>query len=371
MVPERVVSLRPRTVMTVLAVAIAFAAALEVVWIARTVITWILVALFLALALNPAVEWLARRTNRGRGTAVAVIFVGALLSVALLAALVIPTLVDQVDAFVQAVPGYVKDLTHGRGPLGFLETKYQVVEKVQDAVGKGGGGGVLSHAGVLVDVGRGIATAIAGIVTIIFLTLFMLLEGPSWVERLYGLVPGEQRGRWHGVGADVYRTVGGYVTGNLLISVICGVVYGVALAILGVPYPVALGFIVAILDLVPLAGATIGGLIVVGAAVVTSTTAGIVMAVLVILYQQVENHVLQPVIYGRTVNLSPLAVLISVLIGAEVAGVLGALGAIPIAGTIQVLLVDNLRQRRARREASESANRPSGSSSLVPNASRS
>jgi predicted PurR-regulated permease PerM len=348
--PERLVSFRPRTILTVLGVVLGVAVALEVVWVARTVVTWILVALFLALAINPAVEWLQRRTHRGRGLAVAVIFLSVLIAIGAFAALVIPTLVSQVEDFVQAVPGYVKDLTHGRGPLGFLETRYHVVERVKDAVGKGGGGSsVLSHAGVLVNVGRSIATAVAGVVTIIFLTLFMLLEGPAWVQRLYGLVPDDARARWEAVGNEVYRTVGGYVTGNLLISVICGLIYGVALAILGVPFPVALGFIVAILDLVPLAGATIGGLIVVGAALATSTTAGIVMAVLVVLYQQVENHILQPIIYGRTVNLSPLAVLVSVLIGAEVAGVLGALGAIPIAGTLQVLLVDNLRERRERR----------------------
>jgi predicted PurR-regulated permease PerM len=351
MAPERVVTLRPRTVLTVLGVLLAVAVALEVVWVARTVITWILVALFLALAMNPAVEWLQRRTGRGRGTSVGLTFVSVLVAITAFAALVIPTLVHQADDFVQAVPGYVNDLTHGRGPLGFLETKYDIVERAKDAVGAGGGRGLFSHAGVLVDVGRGVATGVAGVVTIIFLTLFMLLEGPAWMERIYGLVPDDQRGRWQGVARDVYRTIGGYVTGNLLISVICGIFTGVALAILGVPYPVALGFIVALLDLVPLAGATIGGLIVVGAALASSVTDAIVMAVLVILYQQVENHVLQPIVYGRTVNLSPLAVLVSVLIGAEVAGVLGALGAIPIAGTIQVLLVDNLRHRRERRAA--------------------
>jgi predicted PurR-regulated permease PerM len=337
-------------VLTVLGVLLATAITLEIVWIARTVVTWIIVALFLALAINPAVEWLHRRGRMGRGKAVALIYVGVLLVIVGLAALVVPTLVDQVDHFVQDVPGYVKDLTRGRGPLGFLETRYDVVERVQAAVGNGAGSKLFSHAGVLVDVGRGIATAVAGILTIVFLTLFMLLEGPAWMARLQGLLSDASRPRWERVGHDIYRTVGGYVTGNLLISLICGLVYGIVLAILGVPYPVALGFIVAILDLIPLAGATIGGLIVVAAAFASSTTAGIVMAVVVIVYQQAENHILQPIIYGRTVNLSPLAVLIAILIGAEVAGVLGALGAIPIAGALQVLLVDNLRHRRERRE---------------------
>src|SRR6476469_716079 len=218
MVPERLVSLRARTVLSVLGVLLAVAVALEIVWVARTVVTWILVALFLALAINPAVEWLQRRSPRSRGAAVAVIFVGVLLALAALAALVIPTLVDQVNNFVQDVPRYVHDLTHGRGPFGFLERRYHVLEHVKKAVGTNGSGGKLfAQAGVLLSVGKGIATAIAGVVTIIFLTLFMLLEGPAWTERLYGLVPDGQRDRWRGVGFDIYRTVGGYVTGNLLI----------------------------------------------------------------------------------------------------------------------------------------------------------
>jgi predicted PurR-regulated permease PerM len=347
---ERIVSLRPRAVLSVLGVLLAAAVVLEIVWIARTVLTWVLVAVFLALAINPAVEWLRRRGGMGRGKAVALIYVAVLVAIAAVAALVVPTLVSQVDDFVTAVPGYVRDLTHGRGPLGFLETKYHVVERVKHAVGNGGGSKLFSHAGVLVSVGRGIATAVAGVVTIIFMVLFMLLEGPAWIERLSGLLPEDSRPRWERVGHEIYRTVGGYVTGNLLISVICGLTYGIALTILGVPYPVALGFIVGVLDLIPLAGATIGGVIVVAAGFATSTQAGIIMAIVVIVYQQAENHVLQPLVYGRTVKLSPLIVLIAVLIGAEVAGVLGALGAIPIAGTIQVLLVDNLRHRREQRE---------------------
>jgi predicted PurR-regulated permease PerM len=117
---------------------------------------------------------------------------------------------------------------------------------------------------------------------------------------------------------------------------------------MGVPYAVALGLLVALLDLVPLAGATVAGIIVVGVAFLHSVPAGIVLLIFVIVYQQLENHFLQPTIYGRTVQLSPLVVLISVLVGAELAGVLGALAAIPVAGSIQVLIRDLLAQRRLR-----------------------
>ncbi|HET8607368.1 MAG TPA: AI-2E family transporter [Gaiellaceae bacterium] len=349
MTPERLVHFRPRTILTALLVLLGVGIVLYVLWISRQVISWVLVALFLALALNPAVEWLNRNWVRRRGAAVGIAFVAALVVVGGLAAAFIPTLIDQVAHFSDAVPGYVHDLTHGRGRLGFLETKYHIVEKVRHAIKTGGAGRVLGVTGTALAVTKSVLTAVVAILTIIFMTLFMLLEGPSWVERFYGLLPEAQRPRWRAVGHDIYRTVGGYVTGNLLISLIAGVASGILLFAVGVPYAVALGLLVALLDLIPLAGATIAAVIVTLIAFAANgLTAGIVVAVFFVVYQQVENHVLQPLVYGRTVQLSPLAVLISVLIGAQVAGVLGALAAIPVAGAIQVVLVDWHRHRRAR-----------------------
>ena len=138
------------------------------------------------------------------------------------------------------------------------------------------------------------------------------------------------------------------MTGNLLISLIAGTLTTVALLALGVPFAVALGVIVAILDLIPLAGATIAGVIIGTVAFLHSITAGIVVVVFFVVYQQIENHFLQPVIYTRTVQLSPLAVLVAILIGAKLAGILGALGAIPVAGAIQVILLDWQSHRRNR-----------------------
>ena len=176
----------------------------------------------------------------------------------------------------------------------------------------------------------------------------MLLEGPAWVERIYGLMPEQSQPRWRKVGGDIYRTVGGYVTGNLAISLIAGVVSTAVLLVLGVPYAVALGLVVAILDLIPLAGATLAAIIVSVVGFLHSTTAGIVLVIFFVLYQQLENHVLQPLVYGRTVQLSPLIVLVAVLMGAELAGVIGALGAIPVAGAIQVVFLDWLDHRRQK-----------------------
>ena len=185
-------------------------------------------------------------------------------------------------------------------------------------------------------------------ITIVFLTLFMLLEGPRWVPRMIELFPARMRPEARSIADDVYRLIGRYVTGNLLISLIAGTVTTIVLLALGVPYALALGLLVAILDLIPLAGATLGAIVVTLVAFSDSTTAGLVVLAFTIVYQQLENHLIQPIVYGRTISLSPLAVLISVLIGAEVAGVLGALVAIPIGGTVQILLTHWLAHRRAR-----------------------
>ena len=345
---ERVVRFRVRTILAVLGLVIAVWALLHIVSIARHVIVWFFIALFLALAINPLVELLQRRGIRRRGLAASAALLLVILALALIGALFIPTLVRNVNNFADAVPGYVDDLTKGKGRLGFLETKYHIVEKVRQQVQKGGAKRLLGLSGAAVAITKGVVNIVIGVITVAFLTFFMLLEGPQWIERLYGLLPSESQPRWRGVGRDIYGTIGGYVTGNLLISLIAGTLTTLVLLVMGVPYAVALGVLVAILDLIPLAGATIAAIIIGTVAFLHSIVAGIVVVAFFIVYQQVENHLLQPLVYGRTVQLSPLAVLVAVLLGAEIAGILGALAAIPVAGAVQVLVVDFLRERRER-----------------------
>jgi len=347
---ERLVHFRPRTVLVVLGILIATGLVLEVLWIARHVLTWIFIALFLALALNPAVDGLERRIKR-RGLATGIVYLATLAAIVGIGWLFIPTLVDQVNDFARKVPDYLDDLTKGRGRLGFLQEKYHLVDKARDAVREGGAAKLFGVSGTAVAVAKGVVTAVVATLTIAFMTFFMLLEGPKWIERLYSLLQPASRRRWQKVGHDIYRVVGGYVTGNLLISLIAGTLTTVVLRITGVPFAIALGLIVAILDLIPLAGATIAAIIVGTVAFLHSVPAGIIVVAFFIVYQQLENHLIQPVVYGRTVQLSPLAVLISVLIGAELAGVLGALAAIPVAGTLQVIFLDWLRHRRGEEPA--------------------
>ena len=347
--PERVVSFRPQSILQVSVVLLGVAISLWIVYVARQVITWVFVAMFLTLALAPAVNALQLRGIQRRGAATGLVLLVVVALIAGVAALFIPPLVDQVSGFADAAPGYVHDLTKGRGPLGFLERNYHIVERVREAASSSGGSKLTGGASTVLSLTRSVVTAVVGVLTIAFLTIFMLLEGPTWWERTLGLLPADRRPRWRNVGRQIGQTVSGYITGNLLISLIAGTLSALVLVIMGVPFPLALGLLVAILDLIPLAGATIAGVLLGVVGFLTSIEAGIVVLGFFILYQQVENHVLQPLVYGRTVQLSPLVVLISILIASEVAGVLGALAAIPVAGTLQILLLDWLRHRRRER----------------------
>jgi predicted PurR-regulated permease PerM len=345
--PEvRVVTVRPSTVLAVLGITALVAAVFLLGYLAWHVLTWILIAIFLAAALNPAVEWFESRGMR-RGLAASLVFALALVFLTSIGFLIIPPLIGQVSDFVDAVPDLIDDLTAGRGPLGFLQDDYQLVDRIQDAIDRGGAAGVLGLSAGVIDVVRSVITAVVGVVTIVFLTFFMLLEGPRTVERALGLLPDRTRVRYERVGYQIYRTISGYVTGNLLISLIAGVASTLVLFAVGSDYAIALGLLVAILDLIPLAGATLAAIFV--STIIFIETDWIRCLIVIgffVGYQQLENHILQPLVYGRTVQLSPLAVLCAVLIGAELAGILGALLAIPVAGSLLAIGRELILYRR-------------------------
>jgi predicted PurR-regulated permease PerM len=345
--PEvRVVAVRPRTILLVLGITVLVGLALALVYLAWRPLTWIIIAAVLATALNPAVEAIERRGQK-RVWAATVVFVLALLVVTGIGFLVIPPLVTQVTEFGNALPDFIDDLTAGRGPLGWLQDEYQIVDRIREAIEKQGVGGILGLGGPVLDVVRSVVTAVVGAITVIFLTYFMLLEGPRTIRGLLGLLPEPTRPRYERVGRDIYQAISGYVTGNLLISLVAGTLSTIVLFALGSEYAVALGLLVAVLDLIPLAGATLAAILVSTVIFIeTDWVRCLIVIGFFIAYQQFENHVLQPLVYGRTVQLSPLAVLCAVLIGAQLAGILGALLAIPIAGSLIAIVREVLLYRK-------------------------
>ena len=341
-----------RSVLAVIGLLLATALLLYVVLQIRQVLTWIVIGAFFAVALSPVVGWAQRRLLGGRRRALATFLVFLLvfvLLVAVIAAFVVP-LVNEGTKLAGQLPDQVAQAKAGQGPVGHLLDRFHVltwVQNNQSRITSFAKGLTAPAAGVL----SGVASGVAATVTIIVLAYLMVLEGPRLVDGLLALFARPTAERIRRVGADCAKSVTGYISGNLLISVICGALTYVVLLIMGVPFAGLIGLFVGIADLMPLVGATIGGVVAVLAGFIHSVPAGIVVLVFFVLYQQLENHLLQPLVFARTVKLNPLTVIIAILIGVELMGVLGALLAIPVASMIQVILRDVWDHRRGRPKA--------------------
>jgi len=340
-----------------IAIGLAAAAVLLILfaWATRRVLVWMLIALFLALALDHVVGFLERWLPR---TAAAIVtFVGALLVLGAIGFVLVPPLVSEVRDFVNQVPDMLDRLSRGRGPLGFLERDFDIVERARRSIASRGVGATLGLTGPVLSVLQSAATVAIGTVAVIFLTLFMLIGGRRWRDGALDLAPADQRELWARISDGVYRAVGGWVIGAAFLGLIAGGSATIVLLLLGVPYAFALGLIVGVLDPVPFVGVTVAGLVV---GLVTWASEGwfkaLVFVGFMVLYQQViENHLLVPLVYGRTVELSALGILVAVLLGGELAGVIGAVAAIPIGGALKTTAVEILRFRRERTIAVETA----------------
>jgi predicted PurR-regulated permease PerM len=312
----------------------------------RRTLVWLVVAAFFSVALYPVVNWVQRRlTGCRRSLATLGVFLVVFLVLGgLIAAFAVP-LARQGTTFADQLPQLLNDAKAGRGPIGSLLDRtnaLQYVQQNQARIRSMASGLTTPAAGVL----RGVATGIAGAVTIFVLSYLMVLEAPKMIEGTLNLLSPQHADRARRVGADCAKSITGYISGNLLISVICGVLTYIVLKVMGVPFAGLISLFVALADLIPLVGATLGAVVATIAGFVQSVPAGIVVIVFFVVYQQLENHLLQPVILSRTVKLNPLAVLVAILVFVELAGVLGALLAIPVAGIIQVLIRDFWDHRR-------------------------
>jgi predicted PurR-regulated permease PerM len=325
-----------------LGVALAYALVQSVLAV-RSVLILLLIAAFLAIGLNPAVAAMERRGIR-RGLAVGIVLLGVLLFFAGFALAVVPPIVDQVDQFLENAPGYITDL-QSNSRIADLDARYQVLDRARDLVDRPEEIGGRVFGGVL-GVGKVVFSAFFSTITVLIVTLYFLANLPAMQARAYRLVPRSRRARVGLLTDEILARVGSYVAGALGIGTLAGVSTFVLLSVLGVRYPLALSMVVALTALIPLVGATIGAVLVTTVALFSSVTAALVCVVFYLVYQQVENYVIYPRVMKRSVDVSPAATVVAVLIGGSLLGVLGALLAIPLAAAVQLVLAEVVEPRQ-------------------------
>jgi predicted PurR-regulated permease PerM len=337
-----------RVVFRVVMVVLLVVFALYLIYLLRQPLTWIFIAGFLAIALSGPVNWLHARTKR-RGLAIALVYVALILVPVLLAAILVPPIVEQLNNLINNLPAYVTDLQEfiaKNDTLRRLEEDYNITSELQKQAstlpGKVG-----DAAGILSDIGLGLVNSVFAGVTILVLSLFMIGSGRSWLD-WFAERQGPERSAWFQRLFDrIGNAVGNYVAGALGQALVAGVLAYVVLLVLGVPYAGSLAVVIFLLDLVPLVGATLGAILV---GVITLfndfPTVTVVWVIWSVIYQQVENNVIQPRIQAKAVSVHPFVVLTSVLFGSTLFGVLGALLAIPVAAAIQIALIEYNNLRR-------------------------
>jgi predicted PurR-regulated permease PerM len=333
---------------------------LYLIYLLRTPLTWIFIAGFLAIALSGPVNWLNRKTGK-RGISIAIVYIGLILVPVFLAALLVPPIVEQLNNLINNLPAYVQDLqdlVNENERLRQLEEDYNITAELERQASQLPGR-VGDAAGILSDIGLGLVNSIFAAVTILVLSLFMIGSGRRWLDWVADR-QGPERSIWMKRLFDrIGNAVGNYVAGALGQALIAGVLAYFVLLILGVPYAGSLAVVIFLLDLVPLVGATLGA-IVVGIITLFNDfpTVTIVWTIWSIVYQQIENNVIQPRIQARAVSVHPFVVLTSVLFGSTLFGVLGALLAIPVAAAIQISIVEYNRLRRPENIAAVQAPPP-------------
>jgi predicted PurR-regulated permease PerM len=334
-----------RTILAVALVVIAVYMLAKVVYRLRDVLLLIIVAAFIAVILNPAVVALQRWKIKRRGWAVAVVTFWGLIVFAGLAFAFGYPLANGINHLALKLPDYVAAATHGRGWIGHLVTKYHVQTWVNKNAPKlvSFGEGLAKPA---LSLGAGALTLLLELFTIFVLVLLLLLEGPKMRTALLGGMAPDRAERYRRIAHEVNRSVTGYMLGNVLTSVIAGAVVYVTLLVMGVPFPFLWALWVALVDFLPMIGGALAGIPTVLFAAAHSLTAGIVTLVVFLIYTQLENHVLNPIVMSRTVRVNPLLVLLSILVGGEIGSwiggifgaFVGALLAIPAAGALQVIV---------------------------------
>lgn len=309
----------------------------------QSVLVLLLTAAFLAIGLNPAVEALERRSMR-RGFAVLVVLVGVLMFFTGFGFAVVPPIVDQAQEFAERAPEYIAQLQDNER-IASLDARFGLLDRLERLLDDPERIGVSAAGGVL-GVGRVVFGFFFSALTVLIVTLYFLANLPAIKAQAYRLVPRSRRARVGLLTDEILSRVGGYVAGAVSIASLAALSTFLLLRVLGVDYAVALAMLVFLTGLIPLIGATIGAVFVTTVALFSSVQAGVVCAVFFLIYQQVENYLLYPRIMQRSVDVSPAATVVAVLVGGSLLGVLGALLAIPIAAAMQLVINEVVTPRQ-------------------------
>jgi predicted PurR-regulated permease PerM len=332
---------------------------LYVIWLLRQPISWLIIAAFLAVALAGPVNFLQRYMKRG--IAIALVYFTLLLIPIGLGALLLPPIVNQVSDVATNAPSYVSDVedyVQKNKTLNDLNDKYDITQKLNEEAAK-----LPSKAGdaakVLRDIGFGLVSSIFAGVTILILSIFMVAAGPRWIENFIRMQRPEHAERIERTLRRIANAVGNYVGGALLQATIAGLSAFIMLTILGVPFAGPLATVIFVADLIPVVGATLGAILVaIVTAFVNFPVALIIWVIFAIVYQQVENYLIQPQIQKRATKIEAFVVLVAVLFGSTLFGILGAILAIPAAASIQIALHEYLEFRREVEAAEKEAGGP-------------
>jgi predicted PurR-regulated permease PerM len=332
---------------------------LYVIWLLRQPISWLIIAAFLAVAVAGPVNFLQRYMKRG--IAIALVYFTLLLIPIGLGALLLPPIVNQVSDVATNAPSYVSDVedyVDKNKTLNNLNDKYDITQKLNEEAAK-----LPSKAGdaakVLRDIGFGLVSSIFAGLTILILSIFMVAAGPRWIENFIRMQRPEHAERIERTLRRIANAVGNYVGGALLQATIAGLSAFIMLTILGVPFAGPLAVVIFVADLIPVVGATLGAILVaIVTAFVNFPIALIIWVIFAIVYQQVENYLIQPQIQKRATKIEAFVVLVAVLFGSTLFGILGAILAIPAAASIQIALHEYLEFRREVQAAETEAGGP-------------
>lgn len=346
---ELEVTVSNKTIIRVIALIIAASIIVSAVRVAQHALILIFIAFFLTLALNAPVHWLAqhlpgkRKGDRSIATAVSFALVIGFL-VAFLASIV-PPLVSQTTQFIDAAPGIVRDARNGNSTVGRLIQRYHLEDEIESATDDVSSR-LQSATGQAFGTLARIGSSVFSTLTVLVMTFMMLIEGPRWLTFARRLIPSEHEAHAAKLALKMYKVVKGYVNGQVILAAMAAVFIVIPLLILKVGNPIALMLVIFICGLIPMVGHTIGALIVSTVALFESPLAALIVLAYYILYQQIENYVVQPRVQANSTDMSPLLVFASVVIGVSFNGLLGGLVAIPVAGCLRVLFLDYLQHRR-------------------------